>query len=71
MYQLSQEGLVNHHLLKSMVNKNMKWRMFLIHEYQRQLQYLRHFCKYDVNEHTWELTNHLMNVIGKVKKFHQ
>jgi len=34
MSQLSQEGFVNHHLLKSMVNKNMKWRMFLIHEYQ-------------------------------------
>jgi hypothetical protein len=24
-----------------------------------------------VNEHTWELANHLTNVMEKVKKFHQ
>jgi ribulose-5-phosphate 4-epimerase/fuculose-1-phosphate aldolase len=36
-----------------------------------QLQYLIHWHGYDVSEHTWEPTNHLMNVMEKVKKFHQ
>jgi hypothetical protein len=34
-----------------------------------QLQYLIHWHGYDVNECTWEIINHLMNDMEKVKKF--
>jgi hypothetical protein len=35
MHQPSQERFVSHpHLMKSMMNKNMKCKMSLIHEYQ-------------------------------------
>jgi hypothetical protein len=36
-----------------------------------RLQYLIHWCAYDVSERIWELVNHSTNVVKKVKDFHQ
>jgi hypothetical protein len=36
----------------------------------QQLYYLVHWHGYDVNEHTWEPTIHLLNAMEKMKKIH-
>jgi hypothetical protein len=35
-----------------------------------RLEYLVHWCNYDINKHTWEPSINLVNVLQKVQEFH-
>ncbi len=60
------------HLLKLIVNMNMKWGDILNSRISnRQLQYFVHWHGYDVNERTWELIKNLSNAMDKVCGFHR
>jgi hypothetical protein len=36
-----------------------------------RLEYLVHWCSYDINKHTWEPSTNLVNAPQKVHEFHQ
>jgi len=49
----------------------MKCKMSLIHEYQMTKFNTLYIGMGNVSERTYELANHLTNVMEKVKKLHQ
>jgi uncharacterized membrane-anchored protein YitT (DUF2179 family) len=61
--------MISLHLLKLMVNNNMKWITFWIQGFLNLIFYL--LAWYDVDKRTWEPIKNLLNTIKKVHKFHQ
>lgn len=53
-------------------DKKIKIKEFLdLRSFQNRLEYLTHWHKYVINQHTWRQTKNLTNAIKNIDGFHQ